>query len=87
MSCLHTATNVVLDANVLFSSRISRFFLMAASNGAFRARWSADILNEAERNLQCKSRPSALKALAGNIELVRDPQVDGYEPLRVRADR
>ena len=54
----------LLDANVLYSSRLRDFFMWLALQNAFQAHWTTEIQNEWMRNLLLK-RP---KILASNLE-------------------
>ena len=47
---------VVVDANVLFPLTLRDTVLRAAAAGFYQLRWSADILDEMERNLNVKGR-------------------------------
>lgn len=47
---------VVLDANVLFPLTLRDTVLRAAAAGLYQLRWSAEILDEMERNLVTKGR-------------------------------
>jgi hypothetical protein len=53
---------VVVDANVLFPPSLRDTLLRAAAAGFYQLRWSAQILDEMERNLVSKGRVSADKA-------------------------
>src|SRR5689334_17239194 len=53
---------VVVDANVLFPPTLRDTFLRAAAQGFYMLRWSAEILNEMERNLVRAGVMSAAKA-------------------------
>lgn len=81
---LQPTTNVVLDANILFSAAICHLLVEAAVSGVFRARWSDKIFNEAKGSLHRRKRFAALGALNQNTQRIRDPLVGEYallEPL------
>jgi hypothetical protein len=92
-TAIHRNTSVILDANVLFSSGIARLLLLSARNGAFRARWTAEIEDEARRNLVLKNRFAALKAFEETVTIERRPHIEGAEhyvglfPLTEKDDR
>ena len=52
----------VLDANVLFPMALRDTLLRLAEEGCYRAHWSAEILEEARRNLIKQDRMSAARA-------------------------
>jgi hypothetical protein len=66
---------VFFDASVLFKAAVARFLLGAAQVGEFRAIWSAEVVDEARRNLVAADRVRSLAAFEQNVELVRDPIV------------
>lgn len=74
----------MLDADVLFQAAPARLLLSAAQAGLYRARWTDRVVDEARTNLAAKGRLHALVALDGNLQLVRDPLVEGYEDLEAR---
>jgi hypothetical protein len=74
----------VLDANVLYPMVLRDTLLWAAIEGCFRAYWSAEILNEVERNLVGDNRISSEGAhrLRRTMETAfPDALVDGYQHL------
>lgn len=81
---LHAPFIVVLDANVLFPFTLRDTLLRAAAAGFYQARWSAQILDEATRNLVetgklIKEKAKRLEALM--TKHFPEAAVDGYEPL------
>ena len=75
---------VVLDANVLFPFTIRDTLLRAAASGLYQLRWSAQILDEMERNLVSTGAMTAPKAKRLRAIMTRefpDAEVTGYEPL------
>ncbi len=53
---------VVVDANVLYPLTLRDTVLRAAAAGFYQLRWSADILEEMERNLVLKGKIPPEKA-------------------------
>jgi predicted nucleic acid-binding protein len=75
---------VVVDANVLFPLTLRDTVLRAAAAGFYQLRWSAEILDEMERNLISKGRVAPDKAarLRATIEkYFPEADVPDYEPL------
>jgi predicted nucleic acid-binding protein len=75
---------VVVDANVLFPLTLRDTVLRAAAAGFYQLRWSAEILDEMERNLVSKGRVSPDKAsrLRATMEkYFPEAEVTEYEPL------
>jgi predicted nucleic acid-binding protein len=75
---------VVVDANVLFPFTLRDTVLRAAAFDLYQLRWSAEILNEMERNLVSTRAISAEKAarLRRTMETYfPEAMVTGYEPL------
>lgn len=75
---------VVLDANVLFPFTLRDTLLRAASYEFFQMRWSADILDEMQRNLvdEQKMNLTQAKALRRQMETVfPDAEVNDYQAL------
>lgn len=75
---------VVIDANVLFPFTLRDTLLRAAAEDYFQLRWSAEILDEVERNLVSKGMTSPEKAarLRATMEaFFPEANVTGYEPL------
>lgn len=74
----------VLDADVLYPLPLRDTLLSAAAEGCFQPVWSAEILDEAIRNLVADDRTDAAgaaslcQALDDNFE---DALVEGYESL------
>jgi predicted nucleic acid-binding protein len=75
---------VVVDANVLFPFTLRDTVLRAAAAGFYQLRWSAEILDEMERNLVSTGTTSSERA-ARLRSVMEDnfPEalVTGYEPL------
>jgi PIN domain-containing protein len=80
-SSFGSAVQAVLDADVLFQAAPTRLLLGAAQSGLYRARWTDQIVQEARRNLTEARRDGPLRALEGNLNLVRDPLIGGFEDL------
>jgi predicted nucleic acid-binding protein len=81
---------VIYDANVLYGQVPRDFLLELARTGAFRARYSAEILDEVFRSLS-KNRPDLDRPLLdrtrGLIErAVPDAIVNGHQPLAESLD-
>jgi predicted nucleic acid-binding protein len=75
---------VLLDANVLFPFTLRDTLLRAAAIGLYQVRWSAQILDEMERNLVAKAGISAGQAARLRVVLQRafpEAEVTGYEHL------
>lgn len=75
---------VVVDANVLFPLTLRDTVLRAAAAGFYQLRWSAEILDEMERNLVSTGTVPADKAARLRATLDRffpEAQVTDYEPL------
>jgi predicted nucleic acid-binding protein len=74
----------VLDANVLFSIRLTSLLMELAMSGLFRPRWSADIHREWMEAVS-KSRGIPIAQLSfrrdSMDEAVPDGRVDGYQGL------
>lgn len=75
---------VILDANVLYPFRMRDALLHFAEAGLFRARWSADIIEEWRRSL-LKAKPKLEESVTSQINAMRrtfpEACVDGYEDL------
>jgi predicted nucleic acid-binding protein len=75
---------VVADANVLYPLTLRDTVLRAAAAGFYQLRWSADILEEMERNLVLKGGIPAEKAARLRATMERafpEAEVTGYRPL------
>jgi len=75
---------VVVDANVLFPPSLRDTILRAAAAGFYQLRWSAEILDEMERNLVSKGRvpPDKASRLRATMEeYFPEAEVTDYEPL------
>ncbi|MES1173663.1 MAG: PIN domain-containing protein [Myxococcales bacterium] len=75
---------VVLDANVLYPFTLRDTLLRAASEGFFQLYWSAEILDEAVRNLIASETvtPEQGARLRATMEQAfPEAEVTGYEPL------
>jgi predicted nucleic acid-binding protein len=75
---------VVVDANVLFPLTLRDTVLRAAAAGFYQLRWSAEILDEMERNLVSTGTVPADKAarLRATMEkFFPEAQVTDFEPL------
>ena len=75
---------VVLDANVLFPFTLRDTLLRAAAADFYQARWSAEILDEMERNLVSTGKMPADKAARLRAVMTREfPEADviGYSHL------
>jgi predicted nucleic acid-binding protein len=75
---------VVVDANVLFPFTLRDTLLRAAAAGFYQLRWSAEILDEMERNLISTGTITADKAARLRATMVKyfpEAEVTGYEPL------
>jgi predicted nucleic acid-binding protein len=75
---------VVLDANVLFPFSLRDTLLRAAAAGYFQLYWSAEILDEARRNLVGRGviRDEQAERLFTTMHAAfPEAEVEGYEPL------
>lgn len=75
---------VVVDANVLFPLTLRDTVLRAAAAGFYQLRWSAEILDEMERNLVSTRTMPADKAARLRAMMEKyfpEALVTGYEPL------
>src|SRR5690348_13012236 len=75
---------VVVDANVLFPLTLRDTILRAAAAGFFQLRWTAEILDEMERNLVATGTMPADKASRLRTTMEKyfpEAEVTGYEPL------
>jgi predicted nucleic acid-binding protein len=75
---------VVVDANVLFPLTLRDTVLRAAAAGFYQPRWSAEILDEMERNLVSTRTMPADKAARLRAMMEKyfpEALVTGYEPL------
>lgn len=77
----------VLDADVLYRSAVTKFLLGAGLSGAFRARWSEAIVEEARRNLADHGRRRSLAGFDDRLALARDPLVTGFEHHEAALER
>jgi len=76
--------SAVVDANVLFPFALRDTILRVAEAGLFRLRWSAEILDEVERNLIGTATTTAEKAASLRAQLERifpDAAVRNYRAL------
>ncbi|MBL9023013.1 MAG: PIN domain-containing protein [Myxococcales bacterium] len=74
----------MLDANVLFPFTLRDTLLRAAAADMYQVRWSAEILDEMERNLVGAGHATAEKARRlreAMTEAFPEAEVTGYEPL------
>ncbi len=75
---------VIVDANVLYPLTLRDTVLRAAAAGFYQMRWSADILDEMERNLVSKAGIQAEKAARLRATMERafpEAEVTGYRSL------
>ena len=75
---------VVVDANVLFPLTLRDTVLRAAAAGFYQLRWSADILDEMERNLVATNTMAVDKAARLRATMERyfpEAEVTGYASL------
>jgi hypothetical protein len=75
---------VVVDANVLFPLTLRDTVLRAAAAGFYQLRWSAEILDEMERNLVSTGTVPADKAARLRATMEKyfpEAQVTGYQTL------
>jgi predicted nucleic acid-binding protein len=75
---------VLLDANVLYPFTLRDTLLRAASEGFFQIYWSAEILDEAVRNLVASGTVTAQQGARLRATMERafpEAEVTGYEPL------
>ncbi|WP_075259352.1 PIN domain-containing protein [Herbaspirillum camelliae] len=82
---------VVLDACVLYPTKLRNLLLSLAERGAFHARWTQDIENEWIRSLLRKGKQGIteekLRRSARQMnEAIDDSVIDGYEYLIERLD-
>jgi len=75
---------VVLDANVLYPFRVRDVLLSFAEAGLYRARWSAQILDEWKKKL-IQNKPhleaSVLSQEEAIIEAFPEALISGFEPI------
>ncbi len=75
---------VVVDANVLFPLTLRDTILRAAAAGFYQLRWTAEILDEMERNLVSTGTVPADKASRLRATMEKhfpEAEVTGHEPL------
>jgi len=75
---------VLLDANVLYPFTLRDTLLRAASEGFYQIYWSAEILDEAVRNLVASGTVTAEQGARLRATMERafpEAEVMGYEPL------
>lgn len=75
---------VVLDANVLYPMTLRDTLLRAAADGLYQVRWSAQILDEATRNLVSNAAMTEVNAQRLRAQLAKvfpEAEVVGFEPL------
>jgi predicted nucleic acid-binding protein len=73
---------VVLDACVLYPAALMDLLLRAANAGLYRPHWSAEILEELQRNLAKRVGPNGAAArVAAMRQHYREAEVPGYEKL------
>ncbi len=78
---------VILDANVLYSARLTSLLLFLAEKKMFRARWTDDIHDEWVRNLEAK-RPDLDKTKIAKRRqcmdaAMPDALVQGYQSIKI----
>ncbi|SEF54068.1 Predicted nucleic acid-binding protein, contains PIN domain [Nonomuraea solani] len=75
--------SVVLDTRVLYPAYLRDTLLRLAEAGLFRPLWSADILDELDRNLIRAGIPAqVVRRLVAEMRLAfEDAEVIGYQPL------
>ncbi|HPH25658.1 MAG TPA: PIN domain-containing protein [Pseudomonadota bacterium] len=79
-----TTFRVVLDANVLYPFTLRDTLLQAAEAGLYQVYWSAEILDEALRNLEKAGKMNPAQCQHLQTQLTRsfpEAMVSGYEPL------
>lgn len=79
-----TTFRVVLDANVLYPFTLRDTLLRAAAAGCYQVYWSAEILDEALRNLEKAGKMNPAQCQYLQTQLTRafpEAMVSGYEPL------
>lgn len=71
------------DTNVLFGFHLNDVFLALAERGVFRPLWSADVLDELERNLKAYGIDAGRvdRRIAAMTRTFPDAAVTGYEDL------
>ncbi len=75
---------VVLNANVLFPFTLRDTLLRAAAEDFYQIRWSAEILDEMQRNLVSKKIKTASQASSLRVQMERvfpEASVAGYKPF------
>ena len=73
---------VVLDTCVLYPAHLRDTLLRLTESELYRALWSADIIEELERNLIEVAGPSAVGHLLGQMTAAfPDAEVIGYQAL------
>jgi hypothetical protein len=75
---------VVVDANVLFPFTLRDTMLRAAAAGFYQLRWTAEILDEMERNLVSTGTTTADKAARLRATMEKyfpEAEITGYESL------
>lgn len=74
---------VTIDANALFPFTLRDTLLSAAAAGLYQLRWSAQILDEVQKNIVKVgvTVPNAAKLRAQMEKFFPDADVEGYEPL------
>jgi len=75
---------VLLDANVLYPFTLRDTLLRAASEGFYQIYWSAEILDEAVRNLVASGTVTVEQGARLRVTMERafpEAEVMGYEPL------
>lgn len=74
----------LLDANVLIPLNVADLLLRLAEQETYRPLWSADLMDEVERNLVARiglSPAQAARRVATMQTVFPDAMVTGYEPL------
>jgi predicted nucleic acid-binding protein len=80
----HAPFKVILDANVIYPFSLRDTLLRAAAAGFFQVYWSAQILDEARRNLVSAGRMTEEQAMRLRIAMdgaFPEAMVTGHEPL------
>ncbi|MES2170635.1 MAG: PIN domain-containing protein [Actinomycetota bacterium] len=75
------------DTNVLYGATLNDLLLWLADAGAFRPLWSADVLEELERNLVANGfdKTAIEHRIATMVEYFPDAMIDGYASAHIAA--